>query len=1062
LSTDEKGQVDMPDLNSREVADLPYRIRDVAMDVGLLMAASVFILLGGTGLIGHLTGIVYPLSGLMVADAALTGFLAGLCLLGWLVHWRWLVFLAAAPLALITCYTLIHNGVSGSPWEEASWVSGGPRILSAAAFLLLLVAVCTTLGMKKAWYRLLWAVSGLLALGAGGFSILLLLLPASRIGWADGFVSAPLLATLYALLGGLAFVGAAWRGSRQLLPLGRLTQFAAVAGVLMSCVAWYTLSWSAQANMQRQASTLLDNATHNARHAMQEERDFIQRLAWRKGLNSTLNSSVRWEHDVHTYFQHAPYLKTVALIGYDGELEELRVSPQPYERRLLTEKNYPNLRDELLTGRSDTWALRVARQPSAVLLVSSLGDNADRKLVAELDLRDLLKRELSVPLGLFMLTVGEGTPYLTLRQSGRAIDDTPIRPLPHLEERRVGLPGGTRLTFNVHMDSVSGMLRASIMPAGFAIAGLTLSYLLALSLGLVRLILLRSRELVVARQRLEAQYDLEQRYRSLYLYHPDGVLSIDREGRVVTANQACNEITGLTSDEVEGRHFSMLLQSHDVERIQAIYDATLDGKPNRVELQIRHQDGHLKSLDLTTMPIIVGGATQGVFGIAKDITHQQEQEAQLAYQATHDLLTGLPNQAAFDDRLNVAFIEAKKQGGLLVVMHLDLDGFKTINDGLGHHVGDQLLVAVADRLQRVTGQYDTLMRLTGDEFALLFTELDDVEPAVSMAEKLLDYLLEPFQVEGELIHISASIGIACNSEVVEHAHELMQRADIAMGEAKQQGRNTWQWYQGDVQRITRESVLLRRDLHTALRDDQFELFYQPIVEAVSGRLRGLEALIRWHHPERSLVSPGLFIPLAEQTGQIIPLGRWILERVCQDVAHMHIRGLRMPVAVNISSLQFRREGFMDDVKQALETSGIPSDCLEIEVTESVLLDGAEKAIDLINQLKAVGIKVALDDFGTGFSSLSYLRDLPIHKVKLDRAFIKDITTDTRNAAIVQGIITMAHHLDLIVVAEGIEDRDQQHDLIRRDCDLLQGFLFARPMPLDAVVSLPEVLPVSKA
>lgn len=227
---------------------------------------------------------------------------------------------------------------------------------------------------------------------------------------------------------------------------------------------------------------------------------------------------------------------------------------------------------------------------------------------------------------------------------------------------------------------------------------------------------------------------------------------------------------------------------------------------------------------------------------------------------------------------------------------------------------------------------------------------------------------------------------------------------------------------------------------------------------MNGRIRGLEALIRWQHPEKGTISPGEFIPLAEQTGQIIPLGRWIMHQACRDAASMLAAGGRMvPIAVNISSLQFRRDGFLNDIQQALNTSGLPPEFLELEVTESVLLDGAERAAVLINQLKTMGIKVALDDFGTGFSSLSYLRDLPIHKVKLDKAFIKDITTNNRNSAIVQGIITMSHQLGLLVVAEGIEVHKQQQDLVRRHCNLLQGFLFARPMPLKAVMQLPDRL-----
>ncbi|WP_445006081.1 putative bifunctional diguanylate cyclase/phosphodiesterase [Halomonas mongoliensis] len=383
-----------------------------------------------------------------------------------------------------------------------------------------------------------------------------------------------------------------------------------------------------------------------------------------------------------------------------------------------------------------------------------------------------------------------------------------------------------------------------------------------------------------------------------------------------------------------------------------------------------------------------------------------------------------------------------------------------VNDGLGYHIGNQLLVAVSERLRGIVGPDDVLARLTGDEFALL---LPGPQASTEWIEAVLDTLSRPFMIEARPLHISASIGVACNDEGVVHAYELMQRADLAMADAKRKGRNTWRWYQGDQQRITEEAVLLRHDLHTALREEQFELFYQPIVEAVNGRIRGLEALIRWHHPERGMISPGVFIPLAEQTGQIIHLGRWILRRACQDAAALRAKGERVvPVAVNISSLQFLRDGFLADLQAALDDAGLPPELLELEVTESVLLDGVDQAIALINDLKAMGIRVALDDFGTGFSSLSYLRDLPIHKVKLDRAFIRDLVTNRSDAAIVQGIITMAHHLDLVVVAEGIEESGQQQDLIRRGCDLLQGFYFARPMPRQALQALPDRLPMPAA
>ncbi|UYG09707.1 bifunctional diguanylate cyclase/phosphodiesterase [Halomonas sp. M4R1S46] len=431
----------------------------------------------------------------------------------------------------------------------------------------------------------------------------------------------------------------------------------------------------------------------------------------------------------------------------------------------------------------------------------------------------------------------------------------------------------------------------------------------------------------------------------------------------------------------------------------------------------------------------------------------------MAYQATHDLLTGLPNRTTLDDRLEHDLRWSQQNQRLLAVMYLDLDGFKAINDGLGHHAGNRLLVSIADRLHQLLGPHDTLARLTGDEFAFLMPNVTSREEVTISAEHILAAFAPSFEIDGHALHISTSIGVACSDEEIQQAHELLQHADLALEVAKQQGRNTWQWYQGDRKGDTIEHVLLRHDLHTALRDNQFELYYQPVVDAVSGRIRSVEALVRWHHPTHGMVSPGIFIPIAEQTGQIIPLGRWVLRQACRSLAARRARGERVfPVAVNISSLQFRRDGFLDEVQAILDETGLPPELLELEMTESILLGGAAQAIEMIGALRGMSITVAIDDFGTGFSSLSYLRDLPIHKVKLDRAFIRDILTNRSNAAIVQGIITMAHHMDLVVVAEGIEAREQQQDLVHRDCDLLQGFLFARPMPLEDLLTLPDILP----
>ncbi|WP_416139824.1 putative bifunctional diguanylate cyclase/phosphodiesterase [Halomonas sp. HK25] len=548
-------------------------------------------------------------------------------------------------------------------------------------------------------------------------------------------------------------------------------------------------------------------------------------------------------------------------------------------------------------------------------------------------------------------------------------------------------------------------------------------------------------------------------HRSLFVNHPDGVYEFDLEGRFQRGNAAMERITGYPEQDMVGRHFNEFVAADYRELTQAAFDAARAGTSRHYETVGTHADGHSYHLEVTNFPVTVEGEIVGVYGICRDITQRKQQEARIVYQATHDLLTGLPNRTALDDRLEHDLRRSRQNRRLLAVLYLDLDGFKAINDGLGHRLGNQLLVAVAERLQPLLGPHDTLARLTGDEFAVLMPTLTTREEVAVAAERILATFEHSFEIDGRALHISTSIGIACSDEPIQQAHELLQQVNLALDVAKQQGRNTWQWYLAEAKQHTSEHVLLRHDLHTALRDQQFALYYQPIVDARSGRICSVEALVRWHHPTHGMISPGVFIPIAEQTGQIIPLGRWVLRHACRSLADLHAKGQRVyPVAVNISSLQFRRDGFLAEVQAILDETGLPPKLLELEMTESILLEGAEQAIEMIRTLRRMGISVAIDDFGTGFSSLSYLRDLPIHKIKLDRAFIQDILTSRPNAAIVEGIITMAHHMDLAVVAEGVEEQEQQEDLARRGCDLLQGFLFARPMPLDDLLALPDTLP----
>jgi len=547
---------------------------------------------------------------------------------------------------------------------------------------------------------------------------------------------------------------------------------------------------------------------------------------------------------------------------------------------------------------------------------------------------------------------------------------------------------------------------------------------------------------------------------------PNGLLMVDAQEPgmpVVFANPAFTEMTGYRPDETLGRN-CRFLQGKDTDplAIEEIREGLRTLQRVNVALINYRKDGTPFWNHLTINPVMDdAGVCTHFIGIQQDITYQKAQDAQINYQVTHDLITGLPNATAFSAQMADIFWTCQHHNKPVAFLYLDLDGFKSINDGLGHSLGNQLLAEVARRIQSSVQNQSIVGRLVGDEFGIVLHGYRDSAQVIAVTERILEALVRPFQLGKLALHLSGSIGIAATETELKQPHELMQHADIALNHAKRKGRNTWQWWhQGSGAKSTRDSVLLRNELQEALETDQFTLHYQPLVDAVSGEIQSVEALVRWNHPIRGMISPGDFIPLAEKTGQIIPLGQWVLRQACRDIARQNASGDRaLSVAVNISPLQFLRENFLTNVENALEASGLPPECLELEVTESVLLDGAEPVIALMNALNDRGIRVAIDDFGTGFSSLSYLRDLPTHKVKLDRSFITQILTNRRTAAIVQGVITMAHHMGMLVVAEGIEELEEQNDLVQRGCDLLQGYRFSRPVPLEVLAELPDRLPM---
>ena len=441
-----------------------------------------------------------------------------------------------------------------------------------------------------------------------------------------------------------------------------------------------------------------------------------------------------------------------------------------------------------------------------------------------------------------------------------------------------------------------------------------------------------------------------------------------------------------------------------------------------------------------------------------DNAHEMEEilkaRASLNHLAHYDPLTGLPNRVLAVDRLKLAMIQAYRQDGRVAVLFLDLDNFKQTNDAFGHSAGDLLLKIVAQRLLTCVREGDTVARLSGDEFLLMLPDIDDVQDAATVAQKILTALALPCQVETHQIFIGASIGVSIFPDDAMDTEDLLRFADTAMFHAKQGGRNAWQFFASVMNERVRHHTRLENALRRALERNELELFYQPQVELKSGGIVGMEALLRWNSAELGRVSPAEFIPVAEEAGLIVPIGEWVLATACAQGRRwldMGFSGLR--VAVNISARQFRRKDFIPRVRSLLEASGLPPAMLEMELTESLLVEAEGDVIVALNELRLLGIRISIDDFGTGYSSLSRLKKFPIGMLKIDQSFVRDVTTDADDAAIARTIITLGHSLRLKVIAEGVETEAQLEFMRQHGCNEIQGYLFSKPLPVDELTTL---------
>jgi diguanylate cyclase (GGDEF)-like protein/PAS domain S-box-containing protein len=482
----------------------------------------------------------------------------------------------------------------------------------------------------------------------------------------------------------------------------------------------------------------------------------------------------------------------------------------------------------------------------------------------------------------------------------------------------------------------------------------------------------------------------------------------------------------------------------------AAHIALLDARGSFRDLELCRLDerGGKVWFSISGEPVFdVAGRFAGYRGVGKDITERKRTEERIQYLANHDALTALPNRTMFSEMLNFAIHNARRYGRRFAVLFVDLDRFKIINDTLGHEAGDHLLKEIGTRLRQTVRSSDVVARLGGDEFVVLVQEVSEPKQAEPVARKILSALVKPVVIHGQEYRITASIGICLYPSDAEDEQALMKNADIAMYRAKEEGKNTYKFYSAESNVHSFERLALETSLRRGLDREEFFLHYQAKLDLHTGSITGVEALVRWQHPEMGMVPPGQFIPLAEETGLIVQIGKWVLRTACVQNMAWQQQGLPpVRMSVNLSARQFADEDLLADIAAALEQAGMPAELLELELTESMVMQNPERAGKVLAEIKSLGVRLAIDDFGVGYSSLTHLKRFPIDTLKVDRSFIRDIPQDAEDKAITEAIIAMGKSLNLTVVAEGVETLEQQTFLREHACDEMQGYYFSRPVP----------------
>ncbi len=570
---------------------------------------------------------------------------------------------------------------------------------------------------------------------------------------------------------------------------------------------------------------------------------------------------------------------------------------------------------------------------------------------------------------------------------------------------------------------------------------------------------LRKKETELEKERAEAElHRREEQYRLITETTQDLISMLDVQGDFTYLSPSVGSLLGYEARDLIGTSSFALIHPEDRQSAAATFQQILSSEGRGAqEFRVRRGDGEWRVFESVGSRILDGsGDPQRVVFVSRDITERKRDEETIRHLAYYDALTGLPNRTLFNDRLAQALAQAYRNRQMLGLMFLDLDRLKAVNDTLGHAMGDRLLQAVSERLKGCLREGDTIARLGGDEFMLLLPSVTHLEDTAKVAQRILEALKPSFYCDGQELHTTASVGIALYPNDSKDAEALMKNADTAMYRAKELGRNNYQFYSPNMNATAFQRLSLENNLRRALQGNELTLHYQPQLNLQTGQITGAEALIRWNHPELGNIAPARFIPIAEESGLIVPVGEWVLSTaIAQNKSWQESGLLPIRIAVNLSPLHFKHKDLGATIAQVLHETKLDPKYLELEVTESVIMQSSDTDADAVvatmRKLKEMGVHVSIDDFGTGYSSLSYLKRFPVDTVKIDQSFIRDITTNPDDAAIAKAIISIAHSLSLRVIAEGVETEGQLNFLRSENCDEVQGFFFSKALAADAFI-----------